>query len=293
MNFNKRTIFLCGFITAVVAALVIHVAHRIDAEAVDATPTMIQSATEKPEDRPVTMADVLEIAKQGRQQMAENLDDYVCRFVKQARDTKGVLFEQTEALMKVQTRLRGDTEQAPLRVYMKFLAPDSKRGREVIWGEDLNNGKLVAHEAGLLGFKRLYLDPLGFLAMQGERYPITNVGMVHLIERLVERGERLINNPDVEITVVPDYPIDDVTAELIQIRLAKPQAGKDDFSLAELAIDRQRWLILMYRSFGWPENEGEAAPLLESYHYHDVETNIGLTDEDFSPDNPEYNFPSF
>ena len=289
MNFKKRNIVLSGLLLATAAAVAVHYARRIDAEAVDATPIAIEPQI----DKPMTMDDVLEIAKEGRRQMAANLDDYTCRFVKQNRDTKGVLFDQSEALMKIQTRLRGDTEAAPLRVYMKFLAPESKRGREVIWGEDLNNGKLCAHETGLLGFKRLYLEPTGFLAMQGERFPITDVGMVHLIETLVERGERLRNNPDVSITVVPDYVIDNTSAELIQIRCAKPQSGPDDFSLAELAIDRQRWLMLMYRSFGWPESEGQEAPLLESYHYLDIQTNVGLTDLDFSPDNPDYSFPKF
>jgi len=32
---------------------------------------------------------------------------------------------------------------------------------------------------------------------------------------------------------------------------------------------------------------------LESYTYHDIETNVGLTDEDFKPDNPSYNCPPF
>jgi hypothetical protein len=52
-------------------------------------------------------------------------------------------------------------------------------------------------------------------------------------------------------------------------------------------------LVLMFRSFGWPEKEGDEIPLLESYTYHDVEINVGLTDEDFDPDNPKYNFPTF
>ena len=64
-------------------------------------------------------------------------------------------------------------------------------------------------------------------------------------------------------------------------------------SLAEVVIDRKRSLLLMYRSFGWPENEGEDPPLLESYAYHDVVLNVGLTDEDFSPDNPDYKYPAF
>ena len=94
--------------------------------------------------------------------------------------------------------------------------------------------------------------------------------------------------------MVPDYAYDeDVNAELIRIECSKPRGGDDDFSLAEVVIDRERMFVLSFRSFGWPENEGDDAPLLESYSYHDIEVNVGLTDEDFNPDNPEYNYPKF
>ena len=32
---------------------------------------------------------------------------------------------------------------------MKFLKPESAKGREAIWVEGRNNGKIAAHEAGL------------------------------------------------------------------------------------------------------------------------------------------------
>ncbi len=68
--------------------------------------------------------------------------------------------------------------------------------------------------------------------------------------------------------------------------------------MAEIAYDPERQLILSYRSFGWPANaegitSGDVAelPLLESYNYHDVKTNVGLTEADFDTKNPEYSFP--
>ncbi len=293
MSSKKRIVSFAVLILIAVAGLAAYNARKIDADAVDAKPTAIDLAGQELVDKPMTMADVLELARDAREHLAETLDDYTARFVKQDRDRSGVLNEQEEMLIKVQTRLRGDREDAPLRVYMKYQAPDSKKGREVIWGEDLNGGKLCVHEAGLLGLKRLNLAPTGFLAMQGQRFPISQVGMVRLVEQLIERGEQDRENPNIEINTVANHQLGDVTAELIQIHCSKPRGGDDDFSLAEVVIDRSRMLILMFRSFGWPEREGDEAPLLESYTYHDIETNVGLTDEDFSPDNPKYNYPSF
>jgi len=41
----------------------------------------------------------------------------------------------------------------------------------------------------------------------------------------------------------------------------------------------------------WPEAEGEDPPVDEECNYQDVKLNVGLTDMDFDPDNPEYDYP--
>lgn len=242
----------------------------------------------------MTMADVLQMASDARQHMAEHLNDYTARFVKQERNEDGQLSEVTEFEIKVQTRLRGDTEEAPMRVYLNYLSPPNLKGREVIWADDLHDGKMVVHEVGLLlGMKRIWLDPNGMIAMQGQRYPISHIGMVRLVEKLMERGEKDRDNPDIQVSLIKDHTIDDVSTELIRVQRRKPSTDEDDFSLAEIAIDPKRQLILQYRSFGWPEQANDEPPLLESYTYHDVKINVGLTEADFSPDNPEYSFPAF
>ncbi|MCG8650942.1 MAG: DUF1571 domain-containing protein, partial [Pirellulales bacterium] len=224
--------------------------------------------------------------------MSKSLNDYTARFVKQDLTPKGVLGEETEILLKVQTRLRGNTEKAAMRVYLHYLKPESKKGREVIWAEDRNDGKMAVFEPMFpFNLKTLWLDPNGMIAMQGQRHPISEIGLVRLVENLIERGEDDRDNPNVEITIVKDYRVGDQPAELIQVKRTKPIGGEDDFSLAEIAIDPERQLILSYHSFGWPEKEDAEAPLLESYSYFDVQTNVGLTDEDFDPENPNYSFP--
>ncbi len=101
------------------------------------------------------------------------------------------------------------------------------------------------------------------------------------------------DNLNISVVRVPDFQHGDVTVDLYQITCSKPRGGEDDFSYTELAFDRQRMLLMIFRNYGWPENEGDEAPLLESYSYEDVQINVGLTDEDFNPDNPNYKFPKF
>ena len=47
-----------------------------------------------------------------------------------------------------------------------------------------------------------------------------------------------------------------------------------------------------YAAYGWPAVPGGEPQLLEEYTYFNITLNVGLTDEDFSPDNPNYNFPA-
>ena len=128
--------------------------------------------------------------------------------------------------------------------------------------------------------------------MQGQRYPISEIGLVKLVEKLIERGEQDRNDPDVKVTLKKNHKLGDVDTELIQVRRTKPSDAEGDFSLAEIVIDPERQLVLSYRAFGWPEQAGGSPPLLETYTYHDVQVNVGLSDSDFDPKNPEYEYPS-
>jgi hypothetical protein len=301
MTSRTRLVTLCSLV-AVIALLWVWRSHRRPAEVLAAPPVSLDEraapARSSPDDREpstreLTMADVLEMARRARAAMAENLDDYTARFVKQEVDHRGVLGEQTEMLIKEQTRLRGDREDAPLRVYLKFLAPQSLHGREVIWGEDLYDGRLAVHEVGLLlSLKTIWLDPNGIFAMQGQRYPISEIGLVRLVEKLIERGEQDRDSPDVRVTLHTDHRLGDLATQLIQVRRTRPGGRQDDFSRAEIVIDPQRQLILRYRAFGWPEAADQPPPLQESYTYYDVQTNVGLTEADFDVNNPQYGFPA-
>lgn len=257
----------------------------------DAAPVNLERSD--PLTRTLTMGEVLDMASDAREHMSSTLKDYTARFVKQEVDTKGVMSEVTEISMRVQTRLRNDSNDAPMRVYLHFNSPESTKNREVIWASDLYDGQMAVYEPNniLVSWKTLWLDPNGFLAMQGQRYPISEIGLVKLVEKLIERGEKDRDNPDISVTLTREHKFDETPAELIQVTRAKPSGDEEDFSSAEIIFDPEKKLILAYRSFGWAEKEGDPAPLLESYTYHDVKTNVGLSEEDFNPENPEYSFP--
>jgi hypothetical protein len=238
-----------------------------------------------------SMDEVLRIAEDTLDHMRKNLDGYSAIMIKQ-ETIDGVLIEPSEMAMKVHCRHRGGKldDSEPMRVYLRFNRPAGFAGRELIWAEDLHDGKLVVHEAGLMGFMTVYLDPTGMIAMRGQRYPIYEIGLTKLVQKLIERGEVDRNNPDVTVTITRNLVIDDHSCELIVVNRKQPSGTKDDFSRAEICFDKDRQLPLRYTAYGWGK-DGADAPLLESYTYTKIDTNVRLTDADFDPKNPSYRFP--
>jgi hypothetical protein len=242
----------------------------------------------------LTMLDVLKVAKLSLNQMEIGLSDYTARFVKQELDANAEMPKESEMFIKVQTRFREDRTEAPRRIYLRFNKPDSLDGREVIWGEDLYSGKMAVHEVGLiLGLKTLWLDPDGFIAMQGQRHPISEIGIVKLTEQLIEQGEKDLSNQQMRITRDLEHSFDGVRVHLITIQRLNSGETKDDFYQAEIIFDPLRQLILAFRSFSAPESEDKTPALIESYAYYDLKTNVGLSDEDFNTANSKYSFPDF
>lgn len=290
----------------------------------EASPPSIPVAVHEGDGRSenVTLDDAVRIAREGLVRMDNELIDYVGRMTKRER-IDGTLGEPVEMEFKIRTRRAPmpageglpDLPPTAMAVYLRFLNPASTSGREVIWVEDKNDGNLIAHEGGFANLLRVSLDPKGFIAMRGNLHPLTEIGFQNLVRQLLERSELVRQSGGAEVTFVEDYLVGDRSCLLIQVRpkatalatkesnpetpdveapdAETPNAEKPavDFWLAEIAIDRDRGVPLRYAAYAPPEAEGEQPPLIEEYVYYDVRLNVGLTDADFDPDNPEYSFP--
>ena len=165
------------------------------------------------------------------------------------------------------------------------------RGREVIYVDGLNDGKMVAHEGGLKGrfLPTVSLLPTSALAMRGNRYPITEIGIMTLTRRLIEKGERDRKHGDCQVRLVDGAKVRDRVCTMLEVthHEQKPQY---DFHLARVFLDRELNMPIRYEAYGWPSQPGAAPPLLEEYTYMDVKVNVGLTDADFDRKNSKYRF---
>jgi len=151
---------------------------------------------------------------------------------------------------------------------------------------------MAVHEIGfLIGLKTLWLDPTGLIAMQGQRHPVSELGIVKLTEQLISRGKKDLKNPSIKIHSRQDYEFDGQEARMITVIRDQPLSEPDDFQKAEIIMDLERNLVLSFRSYVKAETEDNGYQLTESYSYFDLQTNVQLTESDFDITNEEYQFP--
>jgi hypothetical protein len=240
--------------------------------------------------KPHPLDPALKVAREQLDFQKNKVRDYTCKIVKRER-INGELGDQQQMMAKIRNRQEKNGQvTAPFSVYLKFLEPDSSAGREVIWVDGKNDGKLIAHEAGLLNIKRFSLAPDGLLAMFGQRYPIQKIGMQVLAEELIAKGERDRKRAECEVQFSENAAVDNRPCRMIQV-LHPVKRDHFDFFKAQIFIDRELNVPVRYAAWSWPESEGGKPVLEEEYTYRDVKLNVGLTDKDFDPDNTAYNYP--
>jgi hypothetical protein len=124
----------------------------------------------------------LDLAQRGLSELRGKIQDYSCTVVKRER-IDGKLGDHEYMFAKIRHE--------PFSVYLYFLSPDSVKGQEVIYVDGRNDGNMFAHAGS--GVRAMVgtvtLKPNGALAMQGNRYPVTELGVENLAKRLVEVAE--------------------------------------------------------------------------------------------------------
>lgn len=226
------------------------------------------------------VAPVVAWAEDALRQM-EGLRDYTCTF-KKREVVDGKLLDQQTMFVK--------SRPAPLSVYMYFLDQDV-RGQEAIYVEGRNNGHIVAHP---VGFKQtlvgtLSLAPNDSQAMDGNRYPITSFGIKNLLVRYLKGMYGDMQTGETEVRIIERARVNDRVCTCIQVShpTKRPEFV---YSMTRLYVDDELNVPIRYEGYDWPRRSGEGPPLAEEYTYSNMKLNVGLTDADFDPRNPQYGY---
>jgi hypothetical protein len=224
----------------------------------------------------------LRVAEDGVKFIDANVRDYSAILYKQER-INGELQDQEVAFVKVRHQ--------PFSVHMFFLSPH--KGRECLYVAGPNGEKSELH-ARDSGFRRklgvFKLDPDGRLAMAGQKYPITKLGIRNLTTELIAVASNDVNYGECEVRTAQTEigPANGAKRPVTLIEVTHPTPRKNfRFHKAQVFIDNELRMPIRYAAYLWPENPGEQPPLEEAYTYLNLKLNNGFTDADFDPKNPE------
>ena len=210
----------------------------------------------------------------------ERIQDYTATVMKKERIGSKLGEEQYMAI-KVRHK--------PFSVYSIFLAPAAEKGKECLYIEGANNGKMWAHGTGMQYkmFGTVSLDPDGNVAMQNQRYPLTQIGILNLTRRLVDVASEDVKYGECEVKYFKGAKINDRTCTCIQVVHPVPRKNFL-FNVARIFVDDGLNVPVRYEAYDWPKTPGGPPEPIEEYTYLNLKINVGLTDADFDRNNPAY-----
>ncbi len=208
----------------------------------------------------------------------QRIKDYSATFSKRERIGNNLLTQKLN--LKVRHK--------PFSVYLKFQSPHA--GREVIFFDGRNNGMLLAHGTGIESIVgTLRILPTSKDAMQETRYPLTQIGMLNMVESLSKQWESELKYADIEVKYFPNATVANTKCKAIQTTHTKRRPGVA-FQVSRLYIDQKSNLPIRVEQFGFPKQAGGKKPLIEEYTYTNIRLNMGLKDIDFETRNSNYDY---
>jgi hypothetical protein len=212
----------------------------------------------------------------------KEVPDYSAILLKRESD-EGTLGDPQRLLVKVRHQ--------PFSVYVYFYDPSDRRGDEAIYVAGSNDGNLLAHTTGITGslLGTLALKPDGIVAMEGQRHPLTEVGILNLCRRIAQAAEKGLEDAACQVEMVPGQKVGDRNCRCIHVR------NPDDrqrflFSQWRVYVDDEWDLPIRFEAYDWPVEANTEPPLAEVYTYTRLKLNNGLTDMDFDVRNPRYGY---
>ena len=228
----------------------------------------------------------IELLEKGRVFLHE-VPDYTTTLTKR-EVVKGELLDPQKIVIKCRPQ--------PFSVYLKWLEGDV--GREVIYVDGSNEGKMIAHDGGWKArIPAFTLSVDCMLAMRDSRYPVTMAGLKGLTDMMLD-----IHRKDLAENTVASCDVDE--AETIDGRPCyrfstnyQSVSVSPTYRKSTTWIDKEWNVPLKSQHYEWPQSgvasggqNLDDSTLIESYSFEKIEFRRGLTDRDFDRDNEEYGF---
>ena len=171
----------------------------------------------------------------------------------------------------------------PFAVYIKwFKGPQA--GMQVLYVRGQNGGKLLARKGGVLGLVTFRLEPTSKLALGDNRHPITEAGFGYTLDMLESNSKRAVAAGQGRVRRLPDLAEAQLRGPRYELLVEADESAGYYCRRCVVTFDPRTRLLTGVQIYDWKDQ------LIEHYRFFDTRLNVGLTDTDFSPENPEYNF---
>lgn len=185
-------------------------------------------------------------------------------------------------------KMRIKIRHRPFSVYLYFENPHE--GREVLYVEGENNGKLVAHESGFLSIAgSMELSPTDSMAMSENRYPITMAGIANTLKVMIKQWEEETKYGESEVKYYKDAKLGDMTCRVVESSHPQPRRQFNNHKI-RLWVDTKTGIPVRMQKYGFPKRAGNPPPIIEDYTFMNLKTDVRLTDADFDRNNTKYSF---
>jgi outer membrane lipoprotein-sorting protein len=203
----------------------------------------------------------------------QEVRDYRCIFYKQIYYEDEGLSPRDRILFKFRK---------PFSLYMRWLN-EPHAGREVIYVAGKWEGKLWVHK-GSFPDMTLCLEPEFCQSVTASRHPVTEAGMGYVIDLVSGNLARAAAHPQDEVQVYDhgEQRIYGEAGRCFQV-VMPPDSGYYSHR-AKICQSRRTKLLLRITIWDFDDQ------MTEDYGFAEMETNVGLTEADFDPDNPAYDF---
>lgn len=192
-----------------------------------------------------------------------------------------------EQVMEMKARLE------PFAIYFKYRTPEP--GKEVVFARGRYDDNLIAHGTGFSRalIPRLKVPPDSAIAMSGNRHPITDAGLGNLTTKLIGFRRMDLDDPDA-VTILDRFRDDSGRPWLRSIHTHANPKSERPFQRVEVLYEPDTRIPVTIRSYDWaaPGETGDLK-LAEQYVYEDLKLGVPLSDLDFDPANPSYDFSRF
>ena len=237
------------------------------------------------ESHPLTPA--LHLARVRSTYLQENVQDFTCLLVKRERINGQLRDHEYLATRIRREQRRGELTITPFSVYCRYLGPAKIRGRQVLYVEGQNEGKMLVRKGGSrFNFVTVKLDPDSAAALRESRYPITELGLDSIYQRLIDQTLADIRNDPAgensRVTFFREASVNNRPCLHVQVVHPMRQVGFT-YHLANIYLDSELHMPIRIEIYDWPDEEEDGPALQEEYTLTRLRLNVGLTDADFSP----------